>query len=82
MNEVDSGKKRNGNTTRLADAYIQSLFQTGSILVSDHYHSTKSNIRLADIIRRRLSSEHPHAFAYLSFKERGRYIEFIPEYYK
>jgi hypothetical protein len=51
--------RRAGNTTRIADFYIQRLFNnytTGEIV--DHYGSTESNKRLFKIIVGRLDREH------------------------
>lgn len=50
-----------GQTTRLADKYIQSLFRGGKIVVRDHYiygEDRKANQILFDRIIRRLQLEH------------------------
>lgn len=51
--------RRTGTTTRMVDDYIQDLFKTGSIEVIDHWDTRKSNVRVMDIIIRRLKHEHP-----------------------
>lgn len=58
-NNSDDSKKASGRTTRLADAYIQLLFTTGSIKVVDHHYSSRVPLYLMDTIIRRLKSEHP-----------------------
>lgn len=55
---LDSSCRASGRTTRLADMYIQLLFATGKIYVTDHHKSERSNLMLVDIIRRRLDIEH------------------------
>lgn len=64
--------RRSGRTTRLADMYIQHLFDSetpnikGSVRVTDHHHGNTTDTffdeskRLIDIIVRRISVEHPH----------------------
>ena len=54
-----SPTRRDGNTTRCADQYIQRLFENGSIEVEDHYFSRQSHERLIKIITKRLDNEHP-----------------------
>lgn len=53
-------ERRTGQTTRLADKYIQQLFTKGSIKVIDHFESHPSNSRLFGIIIKRLFDEHFH----------------------
>lgn len=53
-------ERRTGQTTRLADKYIQQLFTKGSIKVQDHFASHPSNSRLLGIIIKRLFDEHFH----------------------
>lgn len=52
------GYRRSGQTTRLADGYIQILFKEGRIVAWDHYGSNAATIRLCEIIMRRLELEH------------------------
>jgi hypothetical protein len=57
--------RRVGNSTRLADWYIQQLFDETMIVVRDHYWgengeaSYNGHIHLFRLIQRRLSIEHP-----------------------
>ena len=48
-----------GRTTKLADAYIQLLYEVGEVTVKDHYNSAQSSIMLRNIILNRLQMEHP-----------------------
>lgn len=50
--------RASGRTTRLADMYIQLLFTTGRIIVTDHCSTERMNRYLTDIIIRRLKREH------------------------
>lgn len=51
--------RRRGNTTRMADMFVQRFFETlEPIQIFDHYGSRKSSIRLMRIILERLKSEH------------------------
>lgn len=52
--------KATGRTTRLADEYIQELFNNVGewIPIEDHYGYWQSNKRLHDIIANRLYAEH------------------------
>lgn len=54
------GERASGRTTRLADMYIQLLFSTGRIKVSDHHTSRLMSQHLTDIIARRLEREHKY----------------------
>jgi len=58
--------RQSGRTTRLADQYIQELFETGSIEIRDHQGSQQSHNRLGRIIRNRLQREHPQVLKYLN----------------
>lgn len=57
-----TSKRADGNTTRLADYYIQKLFKDGAITVTDHFNNSRSNDRLARIITDRLHFEHRNTF--------------------
>lgn len=52
-----------GNSTRLADYYIQELFEKGTVEIRDHCRSTKTDILLFDKIMKRLHLEHPSFFS-------------------
>ena len=58
--------RQSGRTTRLADQYIQELFETGSIKIKDHHDSHHSHNRLRIIIHDRLQREHPQVLRYLN----------------
>lgn len=53
-------ERHKGNTTRLADYYIQKLFdnQGEYVLIMDHFHNTTSDRELIKIITKRLQAEH------------------------
>jgi len=51
--------RKTGRTTRLADIYIQELFNRGEIYVIDHHPTRQASKYLVDIILRRLEFEHP-----------------------
>lgn len=56
-----NSERRTGNTTRLADWYIQELFTKGEIKVQDHYYNPNNrqpSIMLYRIIVDRLYMEH------------------------
>lgn len=57
------GGRRVGNTTRLADYYIQKLFTEGKVVVKDHWegdhsYNSSEHRRLTKIILARLDIEH------------------------
>lgn len=52
--------KRKGNTTRLADFYIQELFYKKTVTLEDHHDTHEAHERLMKIVLKRLSIEHPH----------------------
>lgn len=66
LQEMDSqGLRRSGRTTRLADSYIQELFDKGTITVADHFTHTEDgkcfkheSKRLMKTIITRLLLEH------------------------
>lgn len=71
--------RRIGNTTRLADYYVQKLFTwgtTGEIL--DHCDSRKMNEKLFKIILKRLSIEHRGIYPNLTILYNQRVIR-LPE---
>lgn len=51
-------KRRTGRSTRLADEYIQYLFNYGSVTILDHENGKHSY--LFDLVERRLNIEHNH----------------------
>lgn len=65
--------RRIGNTTRLADYYIQKLFTGERVQIQDHIvseHGNAATERLLKIIARRLESEHRVTLSY-DFREHG-----------
>lgn len=54
-----TGLRRSGNSTRLADSYIQKLFTDGVIKVEDHYPTPEASASLFETIVNRLKMEHP-----------------------
>ena len=52
--------RKTGQSTRLIDYYIQELFNNPNtvIEIKDHYDTIKSNIRLTQLVLRRLYEEH------------------------
>lgn len=54
----DKNYRRNGKTTRLADCYIQKLFEYGEVIIKDHYPTNLASNRLMDIVLLRLKQEH------------------------
>lgn len=50
--------RRSGRTTRMADAYIQELFEKKAIVVRDHYNDTMRHAFLFHLIIERLGREH------------------------
>jgi DNA-binding FrmR family transcriptional regulator len=66
MSTMIANKRRCGNTTRQIDAFIQDLFQTGTVTVQDHAHqengrgvpTNRANEQLVDTMLRRLRYEH------------------------
>ncbi len=72
-------QRRCGNTTRLADDYIQRLFKGETVKLVDHYPSKIANNILSFIVINRLKTEHP----YTKFKvvDQNEFVEInlIPE---
>lgn len=70
LQEMDSqGLRRSGRTTRLADSYIQELFDKGTITVADHFtHSENgrpfpnASRNLFDVVSTRMEREHKGDF--------------------
>lgn len=58
-NNSEAVGRASGRTTRLADMYIQLLFSTGRICVSDHFREQCGNRHLMKIIINKLCVEHP-----------------------
>lgn len=55
-------ERRIGNTTRLADKYIQGLFTNGSCTCLDHHGTNITSLLLMDIVLGRLCIEHKLEF--------------------
>jgi hypothetical protein len=58
MNELIKSGRSVGNSTRLADYYIQCLFQNGNVIVKDHYDGRIAHEELLKTILTRLEIEH------------------------
>jgi hypothetical protein len=69
--------RRCGNSTRLADYYIQRLFIDGKIKVEDHYHTRQASDFLFTTIKRRLEFEHQGVIPSLEFNRGQLTIIFI-----
>ena len=53
--------RRDGNTTRQIDFAVQQMFKGKTVAVHDHYMggiNRDANIRLADLIYKRMATEH------------------------
>jgi CRISPR/Cas system CSM-associated protein Csm2 small subunit len=59
-NIISSNEKATGRTTKLADYYIQELFNNPNkeIEITDHTDTQQSNVHLTQIILRRVYEEH------------------------
>jgi len=68
--------RRTGQTTRLADMYIQKLFMEGHIHVVDHHATEGSNDWLFKIICNRLKLEHSHVLQELNMDRLSLEISF------
>lgn len=51
-------KRRIGNSTRLADYYIQELFTQGFVTIKDHFPKRQADVLLFKKVRMRLEIEH------------------------
>lgn len=58
LNKIIEAGRRVGNTTRLADYYIQQLFNTGFCIIRDHHPTKMASENLFQIIWNRLYKEH------------------------
>jgi hypothetical protein len=50
--------RRMGNTTRLIDSYVQDFFIKGMCITKDHHNTRKSDLRIFDLVLKRLEGEH------------------------
>jgi len=50
--------RRSGESTRLIDKHIQTLFKTGEVTVFDHYPGSNAAGRVFMAVLRRLEAEH------------------------
>lgn len=66
---IHSYIRRNGNTTRLVDYYIQKLFEGTRVIINieDHYLHIKAHEKLIDLIERRITIEHKNLIGKLEF---------------
>lgn len=62
--------RKTGETTRRADAAIQTLFTKGEVVVKDHIDYDFQHNRTFDIVLRRLKEEHPWMKVTVERKER------------
>ena len=51
-------EKATGRTTRLADQYIQDLFNNGFVKIRDHVDKRTAHFMLFEIVLKRLQQEH------------------------
>lgn len=50
--------RRSGRTTKMADAYIQELFDKGIVIIRDHFNNINAHEGLFYIVINRLKTEH------------------------
>lgn len=62
--EIFKTIRRSGRTTRLADQYIQQLFEFGEVKIKDHTNNRVSNENLFNIVKDRLRYEHERFLDY------------------
>lgn len=60
MDNISEEVRRSGKSTRLADQYIQDLFNNGEVEVIDHTGNKESSEFLFKKVVRRLELEHRH----------------------
>lgn len=65
--------RASGQTTRLVDEAIQTLFTTGSVVCKDHHDNSRSHTRLMLIVVDRLQQEHGMRVIEDYTIDRGRY---------
>ena len=76
--------RRSGRTTRIVDAAIQELFNTGKCTVFDHFvgqgmvDAERASKRAAYLVARRLELEHAH----VSFVKDGCKITLVTDFSK
>lgn len=70
---VDFGPRRSGRTTRIADRCVQEFFKEGYTICVDHHSTFKAHKYLLDIVRRRLSREHPR-LELIKLEHNGFYV--------
>ena len=56
--EKRNDERRCGNSTRLADKYIQALFKKGTCVIKDHLDNSRSHLYLFEKIKNRIEIEH------------------------
>ena len=57
MKTLKEGRKT-GRTTRLANEAVETFFESGEVMVSDHHNSRSSHWDLAGKVIKRLQNEH------------------------
>lgn len=62
--------RADGTSTRMADQYIQDLFNNGKIHVQDHYDGRAAHEHLFHIIMRRLEMEHGSRINFIANKSK------------
>ena len=80
LNPGKEENRRSGNTTRAADAAIQTLFKDGFVQVRDPYPHKEADRFLMDLILRRMNSEHSSVFDILEVDRARCTIKFKKEY--
>ena len=70
MKDLHKNNRRIGKTTRMADNFIQSLFENGIIQVFDHSLVDNEHKRLFGIIEDRLKREHAHLIDNITFDKK------------
>ena len=66
-----------GRTTRIVDAAIQELLETGHVHVQDHVNTLKADIDLLNRIKNRMANEHPMFI--VKYKEYTLSIDIVEE---
>lgn len=64
-----------GNTTRIIDNAIQTLFTFGRVVACDHYNSRESDLRVFQLILQRLHNE--HGWVEIKYDRRTLKIELV-----
>lgn len=72
MNQIPKLDRQTGRTTRLADEYVQMVFNNKNwIQVVDHMYKHAATERLFNIVRKRINREHTSAYIHMDFRHSG-----------